>query len=528
MGPFAEIPVPTQGSALLVSELIIIAMVAIAVKWIRLPYTIALVTAGLGVGLLRAQHFIDLELVLTPELVFTIFLPVLLFEAAFNLSSHHLRENARSILLFAVPGVILAALCVGYGLHYSLGMPLTSALVFGALISATDPISVLALFKQLQAPTRLATIVEGESLFNDGAAVVVFKILLGLALTGKFSLGLGILQFLAISLGGLLCGALLGYATSKLTATIDDHLVEITLSTILAYGSFIVAEHFGGSGVMAVIAAGLVLGNYGKRIGMSANTQVMIGAFWEYAGFLMNSLVFLLIGTQVDLRLLATRWQPVLVAFVCVLLARALAVAVLSPLSHRLDAPLSLKWRGVMVWAGLRGSISMALAIGLPADLPWRDEILLMTFGVVILSLYVQGLTMPPLLRALGVVTPTSNEVLGYETKLGHLLMHQKALKALERLRDSHSVSPDVHDELAAQHREQANLLRCELKELASRHPAIRQEQLRDGRKAVAAAQMAALGEAHERGLISPGVKEDLLRELAEMQLEPPDSATPA
>ncbi len=516
---WANIAPAEHGSALLVAELVIIAAVALVVKWVRLPYTIALVTAGLGVGLLRAQHFIDLNIALTPELVFTIFLPVLLFEAAFNLNYHHLRENAKPIALFAVPGVVLASLGVGYGLHLGLGMPLAPALVFGALISATDPISVLALFKQLKAPSRLNTIVEGESLFNDGAAVVVFKILLALALTGKFSLTIGVLQFLAVSVGGLLCGIVLGYIVSKITALVDDHLIEITLSTILAYGSFIAAEHFGASGVMAVIAAGIVYGNYGKSVGMSPNTQVMMGAFWEYAGFLMNSLVFLLIGTQVDLRLLATKWQPILLAFVCVILSRSLVVAILSPLCGLMDKPISLKWRVVLAWAGLRGSISMALAIGLPLNLPWRDEILLMTFGVVILSLYLQGLTMPFLLRSLKVIAPVPDEVLAYETKLAHVLMRQRGLKALNALHSSHAIGQAVHDELSGPQEESLAVLQVELAELSRREVNIRREQLRDAHRVMTTAQMAALREAYERGLISTDVRDSLLMELAEAQV---------
>jgi CPA1 family monovalent cation:H+ antiporter len=303
-----------------------------------------------------------------------------------------------------------------------------------------------------------------------------------------------------------------------LTATIDDHLVEITLSTILAYGSFITAEHFHASGVMAVIAAGLVLGNYGKSIGMSPNTQVMMSGFWEYAGFLMNSLVFLLIGTQVDLRLLATRWQPVALAFLCVVLVRFVIVALLSPLCGAWEESLPLPWRAVIAWSGLRGSISMALAIGLPLDLPWRNEILLMTFGVVILSLYLEGLTMPWLLRTLQVVSPLANEVLAYEEKLARILMQQRGLAALDELHASHSVCQAVYAELAEPLRQNVTLLQSELAELAQADETIRAAQVEDALKVVATAQSVALSEAFERGLISAETRDAVLTDLAELQ----------
>ena len=506
------------GSSVLVTELMIVAAVAIVVKWIRLPYTIALVTAGLGVGVLRAQHFIDLDIVLTPELVFTIFLPVLLFEAAINLRVNHLKENAKPIALFAVPGVIIASLAVGYGLHWWFELPLAWALVFGALVSATDPISVLALFKELKAPPRLSILVEGESLFNDGAAVVVFKILLALALTGEFSMVSAVFDFLLVSVGGLLLGALLGYVISQLTAMIDDHLIEITLSTILAYGAYIAAEHLGVSGVMAVIAAGLIYGNYGKEIGMSPHTQVMMAAFWEYAGFLMNSLVFLLIGTQVDLRLMVDNWKEIVAAYACVVLVRLFTMAFLVPVAGLLDRPISFTWQTVIVWAGLRGSISMALAIGLPSS-QWKDQILLMTFGVVILSLFLQGLSMPRLLRKLKVIGQNPDEVTDYEIKLGRMLMHQRSLKELRRMKARLSISVDVFEELAEPHEKAAAGLQEELVELGRKQISIRQEQVRDARKNLLNAQLATLREAHERGLVSDDVLELLTKELAEEQI---------
>lgn len=518
MPPFANAAASALGTPILVAELIVIAAVAIAVKWVRLPYTIALVAAGLGVGILRAQHFVELDVGLTPELVFTIFLPVLLFEAAFNFHLHHLKENVKTIALFSTPGLLIASTVVGYSLHWAIDMPLPSALVFGALISATDPISVMALFKQLKAPTRLSVVVEGESLFNDGAAVVLFKIFLALVLTGEFSLVAGVYQFVWVAAGGLLIGAALGYIISRLTAVIDDHLIEITLSTILAYGSYLCAEHFHVSGVMAVIAAGLVLGNLGKSVGMSPNTQIMMAAFWEYAGFLMNSLVFLLIGTQVDLRLLAGNWQRVLLAFVLVLAGRLVASILVAPFAARWDRPMPKSWYTILVWAGLRGSISMALAIGLPTTVPWRDEILLLTFGVVISSLFLQGLSMPWLLRKLKVVGGPSQEMLDYEKKLAELLMHQGALAELSRLLEEHSIHSAVHSELSKPHDEAVARLQGELLEMTQSNDELRREQIQDASRQVSTVQVAILRRALERGLVSSDTYRTLLDELAQAQ----------
>ncbi len=408
---------------------------------------------------------------------------------------------------------------VAYGLEFWLGLPLGSGLVFGALIAATDPISVLAIFKELRAPVRLSVLIEGESLLNDGAAVVVFKIILAFVLTGQLSIvGAGV-QFLIVSIGGVVLGLALGVLVSQITAMVDDHLIEITLSTILAYGTFIAAEHLKVSGVMAVIAAGLVYGNYGVRIGMSANTLMMMKAFWEYMGFLMNSLVFLLIGTQVDLRLLADRWQLVLVAFIVVLIMRIIVVGSLSPLGAALsNQPIPGSWQAIMVWSGLRGSISMALAMGLPSNISGRENIILMTFGVVILSLFVQGLSIRHLLRGLK-ITGKTKEVLQFEETLGRLLVHDRACQELERLRSRYHITEDIYQELLLPHQQALKELEKKLDQLGATDTNIRDEVLRDAARNVLAAQVSCLHDAHQRGLISDQILEKLIAELAKRQL---------
>jgi CPA1 family monovalent cation:H+ antiporter len=266
----------------LIALLLIASGVAMATKWVRLPYTLALVVVGLVIS---PMHFLPVVHV-SPELILLVFLPALLFEAAWNLKLHHLRENLWPILTMATVGVSLSVGIIGMILHYGIGLGWSSALIFGAIISATDPVSVLALFKKLGAPKRLTTIIEGESLFNDGTAVVVFRILLGIVAgttafnsTGQLIFS-SVRDFSLVVFGGVAVGAIIGIIASTLTSYFDDHLLEITLTTIVAYGSFLLAEEMHVSPVIAVLVAGLILGNYGRQKGMSPTTQVAVNSFW--------------------------------------------------------------------------------------------------------------------------------------------------------------------------------------------------------------------------------------------------------
>jgi len=299
-------------------------------------------------------------------------------------------------------GVLLATFVTGYLVHWALGLPILIALVFGAIISATDPISVLAIFKDLKMDKRLSVIIEGESLLNDGTAVVVFQILLAGVVAGGLGGGKGIGQFLVAVVGGAAIGFGLGYTGSKITQTIDDPQIEITLTTIIAYGSYLFANHLHWSGVIATASAGLIVGNFGAKKGMSATTKVALESFWEYLAFVMNSLVFLLIGLEVHLDALAHAWRPVLFAIAAVLIGRSLSVYLLIPVSNMFAENIPVRWQHVMVWGGLRGALALALALSLDNTFPYRDRILDLTFGVVVFSILVQGLTTKPLLRVLG------------------------------------------------------------------------------------------------------------------------------
>ncbi|MBX3168850.1 MAG: Na+/H+ antiporter [Candidatus Eremiobacteraeota bacterium] len=507
----AAVAVGSSTISSFLAELLLISAVALSCKYLRLPYTIALVAAGLLVGLLRG--YFELEVQLTPDLLFVILLPILLFEGAIHLPLQLVLAQIRPILLLAVPGLLITTALVGWTLHLLLDLPLSATLVFGALISATDPIAVLALFKELKAPKELTVIVEGESLLNDGTAVVVFHLLVTAALGGKISPFKGCLMFLLEAGGGLLLGAALGWLVWKAQEKIDDHLIEMTLSTILAYGSYLLAQQLHASGVMAVIAAGLVYGNFAMSQSMSANTRLALGSSWDYLGFLCNSLVFLLIGTQVDLSLLLSRSGPILLAFVVVTLARALAVAVLAPWAR-----LPGKWYPVVIWAGLRGSIAMALAMAI--NLPQRQEILLLTFGCVLLSVFVQGLSIKGLLHRLGMGFK-SESVRSYEADWAELAAQEKALALLRNRRSRRLISQDVYEQMARPLERAIRRLEEKVAENEARAE-IRDQQYQEAAAALSNARRWALREAFQKNQIDEKTYLELGEKLSRVSEEEP------
>ena len=402
--------------------LLIASLVGMIARRIRLPYTLALVLAGLALSFLRLEVLQDLSL--TPELLLLLFLPPLLFEAAYHLPFEELRRNAPHIAYLAVPGVLVSVgltAVASFGLLGASGIlpgfdwPL--AFLFASVIVATDPISVLALFKEMGAPKRLYQIVEGESLINDGVAVVIFAIVaaaLGIdsghghapEIHGTRDLVVfAVTSFVQTGIGGVLVGASIGALVSVVTRQVDDHLIEITLTTLVAWGSFLVAEQLHVSGVLSTVAAGILMGSFGKRFGMTASTRFAVHDFWEYMGFVANSFIFQLIGLELDPSVFWVNALAVTLAFAATCAARAVVVHAGVPFIDRFSAPLPKAWRHVLVWGGLRGSLSMVLVLGLPTSFPGRSLLLTLVFGVVSVSLFLQGLTVGPLLRRLGVIS---------------------------------------------------------------------------------------------------------------------------
>jgi CPA1 family monovalent cation:H+ antiporter len=454
--------------------LLLISLVAMLARRTRLPYTVALVLAGLVVGLSNVLPGVQL----TPGLILLVFLPTLIFDSAFRLDLQHLMENKRPIALMAVPAPLVSMFVVGAILHWAVGLKFPIALLFGALISATDPVSVAAIFRQLGVPRRLAYIIEGESLFNDGMAIVLYQVVVLMILTGEFSLVGNVIRFLLVVAGGGMLGLGSGYIFSLLLRRIDDHLVVITLTTIVAYGTYLLADSFRLSGVIAVVVAGVVIGNYGTRGGMSPTSKIALSSFWEYMAFLANSLVFLLIGMEIDLPSIGQHLYPIAWAILAVLAARAL-VSYLVPLVEKAlsNRPLPLAWQHILFWGGLRGSLSVAVALSIPAAIEGRDQILIITFGVVLFSLVVQGLTMRPLLKVLGMVQPPAKRA-EYEYVRGRLLVARAALDTLRQMERQGLVSASAYEELSRKYDSQSDDLTSQIANLQAEAGFPAQEEL--------------------------------------------------
>jgi CPA1 family monovalent cation:H+ antiporter len=378
--------------------LLIAAVVAMLTRRLRLPYSVGLVAAGILLAMLPFAPKVSL----TKDLIFAGLLPPLLFEAALYIPWNQLRRDFSVIVVLATLGVLLSACVTATGMHYLAHWQWLGALVFGVLIAATDPVSVIATFKEAKAHGRLLVLVEAESLLNDGTAAVTFGIVVALA-AGQQLTSLEITTMLLKTIGGgILCGAAVALGALLLAGQTDDHLVEITFTTVAAYGSFLLADHFGLSGVLATITAGLVMGNF-KALGtISDRGKEAVQAFWEYAAFVANSLVFLLIGIREAHQTFVAIWLPALMAIGLVMLGRAIAIYPCCLVFSRSTLRITMKHQHVLFWGGLRGALALALALGLPPEIPLREEIITISFAVVAFSVFVQGLTMAPLLRRMG------------------------------------------------------------------------------------------------------------------------------
>jgi CPA1 family monovalent cation:H+ antiporter len=449
------------------------------VDWLRqTPYTLLLVIVGLGLALLNVR-LVDLS----PDLILLIFLPPLLFEAGWNVNWNHFKQDLTPICLYAILGVVISIGGIALGLHGFAGIALATALLIAASLATTDPISVIALFRELGVDKRLTVLMEGESLFNDGVAVVAFGLLSGFAISGEeFTVQMAIASFLVTTGIGLGVGLGIGFGISYLTQRFDLPLVEQSLTLVAAYGAYAIAEELGGSGVIAVVLVGVILGNYGSRVGMSPRTRLVVSEFWEFLAFLVNSIVFLLIGDQVQFSTMGANLMPVAVAIAAVLISRAISTFSLSSFSNAIAASqISWTYQTVLWWGGLRGSVSIALALSVPKSFPDRDLIITTVFGVILFTLLVQGLTTQPLLKALDLLgdQPLRQQ---YLEAIARRVALNRVLDYLDRQCNRLEIEPAICLRQASQVKQQLDAVQQEIDALQAAHPEFKElaaEQLR-------------------------------------------------
>lgn len=470
----------------IILALLIASVVAVATRRLRLPYTVGLVLIGLAMTLLS-----PLQVQISPQVILALLVPPLVFEAAFHMRLEDLSRDFWLILLLAVPGVIITTLMVGWLVAQGTGLALPIALVFGALVSATDPVAVVALFRRLGAPRRLQVLLEGESLLNDGTAIVMFSLMLSVVFNDQFNLANSAVQFITIAGGGTLIGIVLGLLVSQLIGRIDDPLVETTLTAVLAFGAYLMAESLHVSGVLAVVGAGIVNGNVGPR-GMSPTTRVVVFNFWETAAFLANSFIFLLIGLTINLTTLFANWQAIGWAILAVLLARAVSIYGFSIFGREIPA----RWKHILYWGGLRGAIALALALSLPTQeavfASAREPLQAMAFGVVLFTLLVQGFSTDWLMRKLKIVQRSHYQE-EYERRHARFVAGRAAQEYLRRLNQQGLLSEHTWQKLLPLMERQNEALTEAVKEIMTSDPAFEAEELDTARREALRAQRSAL-----------------------------------
>jgi CPA1 family monovalent cation:H+ antiporter len=403
-----------QTIEVLVILLLIALIVALISRRLQLPYTLALVIVGLAIGFSPLLPTVKLD----PNVILFLFLPALLFEGAWNVEIELLIANWLPILLLAVPGLLLSLIIVAAILHWSLGFSWLLALLVGAMISPTDPIAVLALMRQMRLSDRLRIIVEGESLFNDGIGASAFELVLGFLVAAsstavavhESSPGLVILEALWLIFGGPIIGLIVGLVMARFLSRVEDHLIEITTTLIIAYGVYLLGTILQTSGLLAVVCAGLVIGSYGRQTGLSERALAAASDVWEFIGYITNSLLFLLLGVQIGKSDIIQALPGIGWALLGVIIGRAAMIYVFLPLHDALATrlnnkqafkparflprpiPLPGRWRPIILLSGLRGALSIALVLSLPITLPRLGLLDGIVYGVVLVTLLGQGI----------------------------------------------------------------------------------------------------------------------------------------
>jgi CPA1 family monovalent cation:H+ antiporter len=396
--------------------LLVACLIAMLTRRLGLPYIVGLVVAGFLIALLPSSP----DLPLSRELIFNILLPPLVFEAALQLDWRRFRHELPLTLTLAFFGVAIATAVVAAGMHWIVGWSWIGAALFGVLIAATDPVSVIASFREMGCQPRVSMVVESESLLNDGVAAVGFAVLSAVAAGASPDTAHVVPAFLWTLGGGVAIGVIVSAAILLIVGRTDDPLVEITLTTIAAYGSFLVAEHFHASGIISALCAGLMVGSFGWNRFVSEQGRERLGSAWEYFAFLANSFVFILIGMNVANQPLRDLGSVAVASAVLLVLAgRALSIYPLSALFRASRWRLAAAYQHTLFWGGLRGALALALALALPVAVAERNAIIITAFVVVAFSILVQGLTMPMLIKRFGLAKPAPEEAVAARAAAG-------------------------------------------------------------------------------------------------------------
>lgn len=375
-------------------------LVALITRRTAVPYSVGLVLLGLGVSALP----LAIEFEASPELLLAVLLPGLVFEAAYRTDARVLASTLPAVALLAIPGVLLTAGTVALVLVSTTGLGFSASFLVGTMLAATDPAAVISVLGHLRAPTRLTTLIEAESLFNDGTGIVIFALALE-ALQHPVSVGDVVVGLMVVVVASTIIGAMVGFAATRLLRPVQDHLLELTISLVAAYGSYLLAQRIGQSGLIATVVCGLVLGNHARHVALSNRGQDAVNTVWEFIGYLMTTVVFLLIGLTISLQQLLDVAAPTLITLAALLVSRGVAVYLFLGGGSRLGAAmgwgsaLPAAWLHLVAWSGLRGAVAVALVLSLPTDLPNREVLQGIVFGCVLLTLLLQGGSAEPLAR---------------------------------------------------------------------------------------------------------------------------------
>jgi CPA1 family monovalent cation:H+ antiporter len=365
---------------------------------IGVPYTVLLVIVGLG-GVVVAP---GLHVQLPPEVILTVFLPVLVFESGYRLDLDELRRSSGAIAFLAVPGVLITAALVAGVLSLAAGLPHELGFLVGAIVAATDPAAVIATIKRLRAPDRLSTLIEAESVFNDGTAIVVFTVAVSALAGGQTLTGAAIALVVTVIVSAAI-GIVAGIIAGRIASLTDDHLVELSITLVLAYGTYLLADAWHMSGIIATVVAAITFGVLARRGAMTKRAQEAVETVWEFAAYLLTAVLFVLIGLAIDVGGLGNAIVPIIWGIVAVVGARALLFyGVVGPANRLFRTPehrFPAGWLNVMIAAGMRGAVSVALALSLPPDIPQRALLVEIAFGIILFTLVVQGLALDPIIH---------------------------------------------------------------------------------------------------------------------------------